>query len=215
MRRVSILIVLTQLLACGGDWLTDGKNSQRTNWQEDEKVFSNANAKDIKLLWKVKLPSEPRQMHNLFVPLIVDRVNTRSGPKQILIETGVSDNIFAIDAESGQVIWTKHFSSSYTDRPNRRMDILCPGGITATPAIGPAGAPGKYTAYVASWDGTLHQINVADGEDVATPAKFMPPNGKPYALNLFNGVLYTHTAQGCGGNPNMVYMFDLATGKVG
>ena len=27
------------------------------------------------------------------------------------------------------------------------------------------------------------------------------PNGKPYALNLFNNMIYTHTAQGCGGRP--------------
>src|SRR5262249_33977183 len=40
-------------------------------------------------------------------------------------------------------------------------------------------------------------------------------NGKPYALNLVNNVIYTHTAQGCGGNPNMVYTYDLATDKVG
>ena len=41
------------------------------------------------------------------------------------------------------------------------------------------------------------------------------PNGKPYALNLVENVIYTHTAQGCGGNPNMVYAYDLATNKVG
>ncbi len=43
----------------------------------------------------------------------------------------------------------------------------------------------------------------------------MPPNGKPYALNLWNNVIYTHTAQGCGGNPNIVYSYDLTTNKVG
>ena len=43
----------------------------------------------------------------------------------------------------------------------------------------------------------------------------MPPNGKPYAMNLFKNVLYTHSAQGCGGNPNVVYAYDLATHKVG
>ncbi len=47
------------------------------------------------------------------------------------------------------------------------------------------------------------------------PAKFMPPNGKPYALNLWKDVLYTHTAQGCGGNPNIAYSYDLKTNKVG
>ena len=42
----------------------------------------------------------------------------------------------------------------------------------------------------------LHQLNVADGEDVAPPAKFMPPNGKPYALNLVNNVhLHAHGAR--------------------
>ena len=61
----------------------------------------------------------------------------------------------------------------------------------------------------------LHQLNVADGEEIASPSKFMPPNGKPYALNLFNNMIYTHTAQGCGGNPNVAYVYDLATKKVG
>ena len=61
----------------------------------------------------------------------------------------------------------------------------------------------------------LHQLNVADGEEIAPPSKFMPPNGKPYALNLFNNIIYTHTAQGCGGNPNVAYAYDLATKKVG
>jgi outer membrane protein assembly factor BamB len=217
MRSLLTILAAAQIcvVAFGADWLTDGKNSQRTNWQQDEKTFTRANAKDIKLLWKVQLDNQVREMHSLFVPLIVERVNTNSGPKQILIETGVSDNIYAIEAETGNVIWKKHFTSSYTPPPNPRHDILCPGGITATPVISPTGMPGKYTLYVASWDGSLHRLNVADGEDVAPPVKFMPPNGKPYGLNLFNGVLYTHTSQGCGGNPNTVYTFDLASGKVG
>jgi outer membrane protein assembly factor BamB len=217
-RRLSRALAISQVCTAvfAAEWLTDGQNSKRTNWQEEEKIFSTANAKDIKLLWKVKLENETRQMHSLFVPLIVERVNTSSGPKQILIETGVSDNMYAIEAETGNVIWKKHFTSSYTPPPNARGGgILCPGGITATPVIGPTAIPGKYTVYVASWDGSLHQLNVADGEDVAPPAKFIPPNGKPYGLNLFHGAIYTHTSQGCGGNPNMVYIFGLATGKVG
>jgi hypothetical protein len=43
----------------------------------------------------------------------------------------------------------------------------------------------------------------------------MPPNGKPYAFNLFKNIIFTHSAQGCGGNPNMVYTYDLTTHKVG
>jgi outer membrane protein assembly factor BamB len=202
-------------LAWGADWLTDGGNVKRDAWQRDEKIFSTANAKDIKLLWKLKLDNEPRQMHSLFPPLIVGKVATSGGTHQVAIETGVSDNIYAIDVDKGEVLWKKHFENTWTPPSTpRRPDILCPGGITATPVIAPA-ADGKYTIYAVSWDGRLHQLNVSDGEDVAPPSKFMPPNGKPYALNLYKNVIYTHTAQGCGGNPNMVYSYDLNTHKVG
>jgi outer membrane protein assembly factor BamB len=215
MRITRILLALSAgcVLAWGADWLTDGFDTKRTAWQRDEKIFSTANAKDIKLLWKVKLDNEPREMHNLFPPLIVDKVNTPGGAKQVLIETGVSDNLYGIDVETGQQIWKKHFT--YTPANGGRSGgILCPGGITATPVIAPTGN-GKYTIYAVSWSGELHQINAADGEELTPPAKFMPPNGKPYALNLFHNMIYTHTAQGCGGNPNMAYVYDLPTKKVG
>src|SRR4026209_1816908 len=112
MRRIglTISILLSAALSWGSDWLTDGGDPQRTAWQRGEKILSTANAKDIKLLWKIKLDNEPRQMHNLFPPLIVEKVNTPNGVKQIAIETGVSDNLYAIDVETGQVIWKKHFT---------------------------------------------------------------------------------------------------------
>jgi outer membrane protein assembly factor BamB len=199
------------------DWLTDGGNVERTAWQKDEKILSPATVKDMKLLWKLKLDNEPRQMHNLLPALIVGRVTTANGPKQIAIITGVSDNIYAIDVEKGELLWKKHFNNTWSPDGGggRGVYVLCPGGITATPVVGPAETPGKYTLYAAAWDGTLRRLNVADGAELAPPAKFMPPNGKPYALSLFKNVIYTHTAQGCGGNPNMVYTYDLATNKVG
>ncbi|MFL6449072.1 MAG: PQQ-binding-like beta-propeller repeat protein, partial [Bryobacteraceae bacterium] len=74
-------------------------------------------------------------------------------------------------------------------------------------------APGKYTVYAIGWDGRLQQINAADGAEVSAPERFMPPNGKPYAINVVNGVVYTATGQGCGGLLNAFYSFDLATRK--
>jgi len=222
MKRMRRFPIVTALLcasapAWGADWLTDGGNSQRTAWQQDEKILTTANVGGMQLLWKLHLDNQPRVMHSLFPPLIIERLNMPDGPRQVAIEAGSSDNIYAIDVEKGEVIWKQHFESSWTPSVSGRgaPGILCPGGQTATPVIGPAGTPGKYTIYAASWDGMLHQLNAADGEDLAPPAKWMPPNGKPYALNLFNNVLYTHTAQSCGGNPNMVYSYDLATNQVG
>lgn len=215
MSRFLLAAAASCTLTWGADWLADGYDAKRTAWQRDEKIFSTATAKDIKLLWKLKLDNEPRQMHNLFPPLIIDRVNTSGGAKQILVETGVSDNLYGIDVETGRQLWKKHFEWNPSAAAQRGGGILCPGGITATPVVASSGTPGKYTIYAVSWNGDLHQINVADGEEIAPPAKFMPPNGKPYALNLFHNMIYTHTAQGCGGNPNIAYVFDLATRKVG
>ena len=102
------------------DWLTDGGNPQRTAWQQDEKILTTANVKDMKLLWKIKLDNQPRQMHSLLPALIVGRVKTSGGPKQIVIVTGVSDNIYAIDADKGELLWKKHFESSWTPPPGGR-----------------------------------------------------------------------------------------------
>src|SRR5580704_10520862 len=192
------------------DWLTDGHDPQRTGWQKDEKILNVANVGKMKLLWKVQTGNVPRQMHSLFPPLIVGKTAMKGGTREIAILAGASDNIYAIDVEKGEIVWQKHFETGM-DETGGRGAILCPGGTTATPVVGPADAQGKYTLYSVSWDGMLHQLNVADGEDVAPPARFLPPNGKPYGLNLFHGVVYTMTAQVCGGAANYIYSFDLAT----
>src|SRR5262249_5137104 len=157
MLRVRILLAISVgcVLAWGADWLTDGYDTKRTAWQRDEKILSTDSVKGMKLLWKLQLDNEPRQMHSLFPPLIVGKVNTSRGPKEIAIEAGVSDNIYAIDVEKGEVLWKKHFVSTWTPPANggRGGGILCPGGLTATPVIGPADTAGKYTIYAASWDG--------------------------------------------------------------
>jgi len=198
------------------DWLTDGGDSKRNNWQKDEHILTRENVGKMQLLWKRKLDNEPRQMHSLLEPLIIGRIDTPKGPRQMVIQAGVSDNVYALDAQTGDLLWKRHFESTYQDPENgRRPSVLCPGGMTANVTVGPGDGPGKYKIYAASWDGRLHILNAGDGEPLSPPLKFMPPNGKPYALNLVNNVIYTHSAQGCGGNPNMAYTYDLATHKVG
>jgi hypothetical protein len=61
------------------DWLTDGGDPQRTAWQRHETILTKDNVKDMKLLWKVKLDNETRQMHSLFPPMIAGNVTTPGG----------------------------------------------------------------------------------------------------------------------------------------
>jgi outer membrane protein assembly factor BamB len=198
------------------NWLMDGFDSQRTSWQRNETLISPASVKTMKLMWTLQLDNQPRQMHNLFPPLIVSDVQTPAGPREIAVVAGVSDNIYGIDVEKGTQIWKRHFDSTFQEQPGGRgPGPLCPGGLTATPAIAPTDTPGTFKVYAISWDGRLRQLDVATGEDLAPPEPFLPSNGKPYGLNLYKNVIYTTTAQGCGGNPNQFYGYDLETKKVG
>ncbi len=199
-----------------GNWLTDGADPQRTSWQRNEKFITPASVKNMKLVWTLQLDNAARQLHNLFPPLIVSDVQTAAGSREIGIVAGVSDNIYGVDLEKGTQIWKRHFDSTYTEQPGGRGPYpLCPGGLTATPVIAPTDTPGKFKIYAISWDGRLRQLDVATGEELAPAEPFLPANGKPYGLNLYKNVLYTTTAQGCGGNPNQFYAYDLETKKVG
>jgi outer membrane protein assembly factor BamB len=198
------------------NWLTDGGDPQKNAWQRNETLITKESVKHMKLAWTVRLDNQPRQMHNLFPPLIVSDVMTAAGPKEIAVVAGISDNLYGIDVATGTQLWKRKFDSTFVEPTGGRgPGVLCPGGLTATPVIGPADAPGKYIAYVISWDGRLRKVDVASGNEIEPAEPFLPPNGKPYALNLRNKVLYTTTAQGCGGNPNAFYSYDLETKKVG
>ena len=208
-RVLGALLVSASATVLANDMLTQGVDIGRTGWVKDEKVFTPANVGSMKLLWKLKLESTPRAMHNLFSPLIAEKVNTPQGVKEIGIVAGVSDDLFGIDVATGKQLWHVKFDGG-PNPPPPSNDTLCPAGQTAAPTMAQV-APGQYTVYAVSWDGRLRQINAADGKDAAPPERFLPGGGKPYALNLYNGAIFTATAQGCGGLTNAFYSFDLAS----
>ena len=206
---LAFIILAAGAIGAASDFLAEGVDSARTGWVRDEKVFTTANVGSMKLLWKLKLESTPRAMHNLFAPLVAERVTTPQGTRELAVVAGVSDDLFGIDVADGRQIWHRRFDSTLA-KPGGTNDTLCPGGQTAVPTLSETSS-GKYTVYAVSWDGRLRQVNLADGQDVVPPEKFIPGGGKPYTLNLHNGVIYTATAQGCGGLTNAFYSFDLAT----
>src|SRR5262245_23566716 len=152
-------LCLFDVVASAADWLTASGDVMRTGWQRDETIINKSNAQDIKLLSKIKRHTEPRQMPSLHPPLVIGRLSTSRGPKEVVIQAGVSDNLYAIDAATGELLWKRHFDSSFQEKPGgERSSVLCPGGMTANVTIGPAGAPGQYTIYAASWDGDRKSV---------------------------------------------------------
>ncbi|HTL02988.1 MAG TPA: hypothetical protein VL243_12195, partial [Vicinamibacterales bacterium] len=87
--------ILAAIVICAGatlsatDFLTEGVDAERTGWLKGEKVFTAANVASTQLLWKLKLESTPRAMHNLFAPLIAESVTTPQGVREIGIVAGV------------------------------------------------------------------------------------------------------------------------------
>jgi len=190
------------------DYLTGGGDAARTGWLKQEQVFTPANVKGMRLLWKLSLDTAPREMHNIFPPLIAGQAAVGGTTREVGIVAGVSNTLFAIDVAAGTVLWKTALDTLPTTGTS---NTFCPGGQTAMPVIQPGRSPGQYIVHALTGDGRLHQVNLADGAEMAAPEKFLPPNAKVFALNLHQDVIYTTVAQGCGGVPNAFVAFDLKT----
>jgi outer membrane protein assembly factor BamB len=190
-------LVLCCGLALGENWLTDGGNAQRTGWNTEEHTLTKDNIKNLKLLWKVDTGNNPRALHSLMTPLVVDSVPTSSGAKEVVYLEGVSDNLYAIDAKTGKMLWQRHFT--YTPPPARgggfgqaqpsdpkHLNFLGPGGSTDVPAIGPADSSGDRTLYIDDGGGNLHSIDIASGEDEKPTVEV---GSSKFSLQLYNNTI--------------------------
>src|SRR5258708_29852417 len=138
--------------AARANWLTDGGDAQRTSWQRQETLISPASVKALTLLWKVKLDNQPREMHNLFAPVIIGDLQVASGVREIAVVAGISDNLYGIDVERGVQIWKRHFDSTFDDN-GRSGGPLCPRGQTPPPIPGAAQTPRQHIVYASFWEG--------------------------------------------------------------
>jgi outer membrane protein assembly factor BamB len=180
------------------DWLTDGGDNQRTGWQRNETILTKDNVKNLKILWKIQTGNQVRALHALMPVLVIGRLNTADGPRQVGIVNGISDNLYAFDVEAGKIIWHKHWDYQTPAPPGgwppgtnpdpAHLGFLRPGGSSDTPVIGPADAQGRRPVYFVTGDGILHIVNAADGTDLQPP--FMFHTGKGWALNLVGNVLW-------------------------
>ncbi|MCU1226880.1 MAG: Pyrrolo-quinoline quinone repeat-containing protein [Edaphobacter sp.] len=198
------------------EWTTSSFNPQRDGWQRNETKITPENAKDLQLLWKVKLNIKTMGMQSFREPLIVSGVNTGSGAKTLAILAGSSNEVYGVDADSGALVWQKKlkWSSQTQQEAGEGRGFICTNALSATPVVTPAGA-GERVLYVLASDGYLHSMNVSTGEEKDAPIQVLAaPYGKPYGLNLVNNVIYTITGQGCAGNANALYAVNLANKKV-
>ncbi len=201
--RSFALVVAGVAISSAANWATFGGDPERSGWARDESVLSRDNVGHLKILWSKKLDNSVRELTGLTAPVVLGNLFTPKGVLDIVIVGGSSDKLFALDGDTGKVLWFKEFHTE--QKPRQKPDWLCPNALNATPVIDPA----TKTAYVVASDGMLYAIQVVNGEEVRTPQQFVPPFSKIWSLNLVKGVLYTSVSQGCNGAKSGIYTLNL------
>lgn len=208
MKKICFMILAGSCVLAAADWPVFGGDPQRSGWARRETAIGKDNVKSMQLLWKLQLDNVARELNSLTVPVIVEQVITPRGFKDMVIVAGSSDNLYAIDADTGKLIWRKKFEAE--GAPKQKPHWLCPNALNDTPVI----EKGRdKTVHVISSDGKLHSLNVVNGEDRWAPVQFVPPYSKNWSLNLVDGVIYTTISQGCNGAKSGVYAMDLKDPK--
>jgi len=206
---LSLALLCVPVSVATASWPTFGADVQRSGWAKEETDLSPTTVRNLRLLWKLKLDNQPKGLNSLTPPIVINPVYTNHGAETYVVVGGSSDNLYVIDADTGKLVWQKHFTNSAPPHPPREDagSYFCPDALNDTPVIGHSRA--GLTVYVISIDGKLHALNIINGEDRFPPKQFVPPYSKNWSLNLSNNVLYTTTSQGCGRAKSGVWALDL------
>src|SRR5689334_18430453 len=85
MKKFALLSVLFSSAVWAGSWPTYGGDAQRSGWAKDETQISADSIKQFKLLWKLKLENEPKELNNLTPPIAINPVYTDAGAKSLVV----------------------------------------------------------------------------------------------------------------------------------
>src|SRR3979490_899399 len=75
------------------DWVTDGNDNERTGWQRNETILTKKSVKNLKILWKMQTGNQVRALHALMPVLVVGRLVTANGTREVGSVNGISDNL--------------------------------------------------------------------------------------------------------------------------
>ena len=177
------------------EWLTWGYDQERSGWNRAETTLSPENVSRLAVRWRTELPVPPREiaLSTLTAPLVAEGVTTAQGRRTLLFIVGSDDSVFAIDADSGKIVWHKSFPNTLT--PPQMATWLCSNTQNATPVIDKP----KGIIYLNTSDGKLRGLSLGTGDERLTPTDFVTPFARNWSLNLIDDVIYSPSARGCGG----------------
>src|SRR5579872_2237655 len=234
MKTVLLLSLFASIAAAQtlSNWTTYGGDPQHSGWERVDTTFSKDTVKDLQLLWKMKLETRGKGSSPIMPPLIMGRLISYRGFKELAFVGTNADLVYAIDADLGKLFWQKHLEYS-TAEPQTTVSCAStamptmpappvgrggPGRGAAAPAP-VQGAAGRGTSafiggggpasiYAISSDGRLHRLNVSTGDDMVEPISVLPANSGAGSLNMVDNVIYTVTSS-CNDAPSAIWAIDL------
>ena len=133
------------------------------------------------------------------------------------VVAGCRDDLFGIDVATGEQMWKKHFDNTLagSHRRPRSDNVSVPADRPRCRRSCRDRRPASTRSYV-DVVGRPAAAGQSGGRTGCRAAREVhaAATASRTRLNLVNGVIYTASAQGCGGVPNAFYSFDLATEEV-
>ncbi len=139
----SLLLLLSMVVIVAFDWAQFNGNPQHSGDNTQEKMITPATVKNLKQLFKISLPDVADG-----APAFLSGVNTSSGIKNLVFVTTRSGYIVALDAATGNQIWSHRVTGvQYT---------------TSSPAVD----PNRQYVYSYGLDGNVHKYQVGNGIEI-------------------------------------------------
>jgi outer membrane protein assembly factor BamB len=201
--RLGLVCLLVSATVWSADWPTFGHDPQRSGWATGEDTLNVQNVAGMKLLWKTHVKNEPLSLTALTAPVVAQGITTPTGIRDLVYVAGSSDSLNAIDARTGELVWTHNFDSHL--QPKNAGMWLCPNNLNDTPTIDKS----RGLIYIIASDGRFYGLDLGTGKTRFGSVAFVPAYSKNWSLNLSNDVVYTATSQGCGGAISGIYSLDI------
>lgn len=163
------------------DWTTSRYDAQRTAWRKTDQYISVANMRlpGFTLQWKTRVNNQARQMNSL-----VGAATLGANFNPLSFVTGSSNNVIAIDNDTGVEHWTRHIDAPLGAATSQ----LCPGGMTAavsrTSTLALTEAAGRRNMYAMTrgpYQGAVGKPGEGVPSSLLQGGMFGPGSPNPFA----------------------------------
>jgi len=180
----------------GKDWVTNGGNMTNQRYSTLKQIDT-TNVKQLKGAWMTRLKGSGlggKYSHEA-TPLIKDGI--------MYISTG-NDDVFALDAKTGQILW-EHWSQI-----GQTISTICCGWLNRGLAMG------EGMLFIAQLDANMVALDIKTGKEVwrAPVEDWHNGYGMTAAPLYFDGIVYTGITGGEFGIRGRLTALDAKTGKI-